>query len=161
MDSKMSVLLVACIAVLFLIFGLRSNSNRGKVQEPDVWPFYKRKLMTVPEQKLYWRLVRLFPEMIILAQVSASQVIRVRQGNNVPYWFNRICRTSYDFVICDKSSFPLVVIELDDASHLSAKRQADDLRKNKALAGAELKLIRLPLNRLPNNDAELVDLIMR
>lgn len=156
--------ILACIIILFLVFLLikpqSPKSSKKLLQEPAVWPFEARQLMSVPERRLYWQLIRTFPDMIVLAQVQASRTLNVQKGQNKQYWFNRICRTSYDFVICDqKTSFPIAVIELDDSSHDTSKRRADDERKNKALAGAKLRIIRLRVNQIPN-DNELRQMIL-
>ncbi|MDF7675905.1 DUF2726 domain-containing protein [Neisseriaceae bacterium ESL0693] len=160
MSANMVILCVVALCfILLMVKPKRSRSSKQISPEPAIWPFETCALMSIPERQLYWRLVEIFPDMIVLAQVQASRVLRVQQGQNVQYWFNRICRTSYDFVICDQDSFPIAVIELDDSSHDTAKRRADDARKNKALAGAGLKIIRLRVNRLPD-DHELRRLIL-
>ena len=152
-----AILLAIILAILMAVFIFASSNNSEnedtKRSEPEIWPFYKTRLMTVPEQKLYWKLKRALPHLIVLAQVQASRTIRVKNGHSFKYWFNRINRTSYDFVICNKNSFPLAVIELDDSSHDNEKRQADDNRKNKALEGAKLKLFRWRMNEIPDENA--------
>jgi hypothetical protein len=46
----------------------------------------------------------------------------------------------------------IAVIELDDRSHERPKRKAADARKNKALADAGIRLVRIPAGRLPTED---------
>jgi hypothetical protein len=51
------------------------------------------------------------------------------------------------------------VIELDDRSHERADRQAADTRKNKVLADAGVRLVRIPAGALPSEQAlrEMID----
>lgn len=150
--NTLILIIVITIVVFLLLMPKKNNSSLKNKKEPEIWPFEKKLLMSIPEQKLYWRLVNLFPDKIVLAQVQASRVLKIRKGNDVQYWFNRICRTSYDFVICEKNSFPIAVIELDDSSHETVKRQNDDKRKDKALDSAKLKIIRLPIKQIINDN---------
>jgi very-short-patch-repair endonuclease len=57
---------------------------------------------------------------------------------------------SADFVICKKDASVLAVIELDDATHDRADRQAADAKKSKALADAKIQLIRWQAKSLPS-----------
>lgn len=126
----------------------------------DIWPFYPTYAMSQVEQTVYWRLVESLPDYIVLAQVQASRVLKLRRGQNAQYWFNRINRMSYDFVVCQKNSYPLAVVELDDSSHRLPERQEADRRKDKALSDAGLTLIRWQVNAVPGQ-AEIQELFSR
>ncbi|MFZ2629366.1 MAG: DUF2726 domain-containing protein [Rugosibacter sp.] len=44
-------------------------------------------------------------------------MLGIKKGNNYQAWLNRINRMSADFVVCNKDSSIVAVIELDDATH--------------------------------------------
>ncbi len=109
------LVLAFAIAIIFILALAKSKS-----QEADgdaLWPFYAKKPLTQTEQILYFRLVQALPEHIVLAQVQLSQLLGVKKGENFQAWNNRINRMSADFVVCNKDSSIVAVIELDDATH--------------------------------------------
>ena len=57
---------------------------------------------------------------------------------------------SADFVVCKKDSSIVAVIELDDATHQKKDRQAADAKKDKALASAEIRVIRWQAKAIPD-----------
>lgn len=122
------LLLIVVVAVIALLAILKAKSHGGLTDE--VWPFYARKPLSQPEQILYFRLIQALPEHIVLAQVQLSRLLGVKKGNNYQAWLNRINRMSADFVVCNKDSSIVAVIELDDASHQKADRQAADAKKD-------------------------------
>lgn len=135
----------------------RSSSADGKSRsEPlnyeETWPFYPAYAMSIAEQEVYWKLIQALPDYIVLAQVQASRILKVKHSRNPMYWINRVNRMSYDYVICHKNSYPLAVIELDDATHEEPDRAEADRRKNKALFDAGLKLIRWHKHEVPEQE---------
>ncbi|MFA5170444.1 MAG: DUF2726 domain-containing protein [Sulfuriferula sp.] len=145
------VLLVIIVVLVVVVFAAKkAKSNQG---EPGEWPFYQCKPLSAPEQVLYFRLVKALPEHIILGQVQLSRILKVKKGNNTQAWLNRINRMSADFVVCNKNSSIVAVIELDDASHNTEKRQQADAKKDKALTAAGIKIHRWNVKNIPNEDA--------
>jgi hypothetical protein len=127
------------------------KSNKCYSSESDIWPYYRRShVMSSPEQVLYFRLVEALPDCIIFSQVQLSRLLGVRKGSDFIFWFNKINRMSVDFVICDKSSQIISIIELDDKTHDLEDRKIADLKKNKAIADAGIKLIRWYVGSLPS-----------
>lgn len=153
------IIIVAGIALLAAstlgIFGKPTRKKRSHIEAEGKWPLYPYYAMTRNEQALYWHLVKALPDYIVLAQVQASRVIRVKKGENQQSYLNRFNRMSYDFLICHKNSYPLAVIELDDGSHQQAKRIESDNRKNKVLADAGIPLLRWEKNTIPNQETIL------
>jgi very-short-patch-repair endonuclease len=94
----------------------------------------------------YHRLI----EYIILAQVQLSRILGVKKGHNHLSWSNRINRMSADFVVCNKDSSIVAVIELDDSTHEKPDRQAADAKKDKAFEAAEIKIIRWQAKSMPD-----------
>lgn len=147
MITLFAITIAAVIAVLLL----RAVAMKlRRVFEHDDWPFYSRKPLSVPEQVLYFRLLKALPEYIILAQVALSRLLGVKKGNNHQAWLNRINRMSADFVVCAKDSRILAVIELDDTSHERNYRRAADAKKDRALTSAGIRLIRWNVKSLPD-----------
>ena len=81
----------------------------------------------------------------VLAKVRLADIVTVARGDE--HWqsqFNRISSKHADFVLCALESFePLLVIELDDASHDRTDAQQRDMVKSKALEAARVPLLRL------------------
>lgn len=142
---KSIILLIVIITIILLII----KQIKNKDQKDQIWPFYAKKLLSQPEQILYFRLIKALPEHIILAQVQLSQILGVKKGNNYQAWLNRISRMSADFVICNKDSNIVAVIELDDATHQRKDRQAADTKKDKALTSANIQIIRWQAKSIP------------
>jgi hypothetical protein len=88
--------ILVAVAIAIAAFLLRVRRSKGDTD----WPFYAKKLLTQPEQVLYFRLVSALPEHIVLAQVQLSRFLGVKKGANVQSWLNRINRMSADYVIC-------------------------------------------------------------
>ncbi|MGH8460596.1 MAG: DUF2726 domain-containing protein [Stenotrophobium sp.] len=144
------VLVVIVIAVALLVMA-KAKKGAGSGNAP--WPFYAKKPLSNPEQVLYFRLCQALPEHIVLAQVALSRILGVKKGNNFGEWFNRINRMSADFVLCSKDSTIVAVIELDDASHEKADRQAADAKKDKALSSAGIRIVRWQAKSIPDEAA--------
>lgn len=142
------LLLAIVIAIFVLMAYLKAKGQRGRGDEG--WPVYARKPMSRPEQVLYFRLVEALPEHIVLAQVQLSRIVGVRKCKNRQAWFNRINRMSVDFVVCNKDSSIVAVIELDDATHQRESRQRADAKKEKALASADIRLVRWQVQAMPD-----------
>ena len=145
MNPIFLILLVAIVA--FLAF---PNSKSQKNSDAEIWPFYAKKPLSLPKQVLYFRLIQALPNHIILAQVQLSQLLGVKKGYNYQSWLNRINRMSADFVVCNKDASIVAIIELDDATHHRADRQAADAKKDKAFDAAEIRVIRWQAKSIPD-----------
>ncbi len=142
------LLIVLVFVIIAIIVALKAKSQAGSGSE--IWPFYAKKPLSPPEQILYFRLIEALPEYIILAQVQLSRLLGVKKGHNSLSYLNRINRMSADFVVCNKDSSIVAVIELDDSTHEKADRQAADAKKDKALEAAEIKIIRWQAKSMPD-----------
>jgi very-short-patch-repair endonuclease len=140
--------LVIVVAVVVVLAFLKAKAQSGVGDA--VWPFYAKKPLSQAEQILYFRLIQALPEHIILAQVQLSRLLGVKNGNNYQAWLNRINRMSADFVVCNKDSSIVAVIELDDATHQREDRQAADAKKDKALASAGVRIVRWQTKSIPD-----------
>lgn len=118
--------------------------SSGASVEQD-WPVYARRVLTPNEQTCFHRLRAAFPDHVVLAQVSLSQLLGVKkgQGKNYQSVLNRFRQLTADFVVCNKDFSVAAVFELDDNSHDNPARQSSDARKAEALAAAGVPLHRL------------------
>ena len=142
------VVVLVIIAAIFIV-----KTKKGAGADDSPWPFYAKKPLSSAEQVLYFRLCKALPEHIVLAQVGLSRILGVKKGNNFGEWFNRINRMSADFVLCSKDLTIVAVIELDDASHEKADRQAADAKKDKALGSAGIRIVRWHVKSIPDEAA--------
>lgn len=146
--NTITLLLVVVIAVVVILVVIKVKSQGSSADK--IWPFYAKKPLSQPEQILYFRLAQALPEHIVLAQVQLSRLLGVKKDNNYQAWFNRINRMSADFVVCNKDSSIVAVIELDDATHQRKSRQTADAKKDKALASANVRVVRWQAKSIPD-----------
>lgn len=142
------VLVVVVVAVLAVVIG-----GKARASGEGPWPYYAKRPLSAPEQVLYFRLRNALPDHIVLAQVALSRILGVKKGHNFNAWFNRIARMSADFVVCTRDAAVVAVIELDDASHDRATRQAADTKKERALDAAGLRILRWQAKAIPDEAA--------
>jgi hypothetical protein len=127
------------------------NRSAGNPLPDEPWPVSARNLLSKREQSLYQSLADLYPEHKILVQVALSQLIDVdRDHPDSESIRARYKQLVADFVLCRSDLSVVAVIELDDRSHEAPKRRDADARKNKVLANAGIRLVRIPAGRLPS-----------
>jgi hypothetical protein len=154
-----TILLVLALAAAFVVamkLGLLKK-GRGR-QGADHWPVFPKKVLTPVEQQLYQRLIRAFPDHVVLAQVAFSQLVGVKKGENFTGIWNRYNRLTADFVLCHKDFRIAAILELDDRSHDNPSRMDADRRKDAICDAAGIALYRLNVNPLPN-ETELRSLL--
>lgn len=139
------------LLVLVIAFVLRTLQRRQRGDER--WPFASKVPLSRVEQVLYFRLVQALPEHIVLAQVQLSRFLRVQKTSDHRSWLNRIIQKSADFLICEKDFSIVAAIELDDSTHERPQGIKRDETKNRALAAANVALIRWRASALPDDDA--------
>ena len=149
------LLLAAAAFIVAAKFGLLKKGRGGRTER---WPVFPKKVLTPVEQQLYQRLIRAYPDRVVLAQVSFSQIIGVKKGHDFRAIWNRYNRLTADFVLCNKDFSIAAVIELDDRSHDHPSRQDADRRKAAICDAAGIPLHRLNVNPFPN-ETELRGLV--
>ena len=102
------------------------------------------------------------PTHVIMAKVRIADLLKpVAKGPSFLSAFNKISAKHADFVLCDaQSMMPLLVIELDDASHARESRLARDEFVDRAYADAQLPILHIKV-RASYSPAELRDQISR
>jgi hypothetical protein len=153
-------------AIGFFIEIISSNKKSNKIlksyeknsqscineEEYELWPYYKKRPLSFPEQNLYFKLVRALPNNVILAQVQLSRIIGVKSNAGFNEWNNKINRMSLDYVVCKKDFSIVAAIELDDSSHEREDRIIADRKKNKALNDAGITLYRWSIKNIPSEE---------
>lgn len=109
--------------------------------------FYSKKdaMMTSAETAFYKRLVGITAgKYVVFPQIHLSALMKNETKGK--YWkaaFQRINRTSVDYVLADPESLKVVyAVELDDWSHDSAKRKARDNGVAQMLKAVGIPLVR-------------------
>ena len=129
----MQLLLV--VAVIALVVGLAWRARRGtartarpvdRIDTVIGWPPQATMVMSRQERIAFDTLRRAAPECIVLAQVSLSRFIEVPKRNSYADWLRRIGYQSVDFIICNRATEVLAVVELQaqQPSELALKRLA-------------------------------------
>jgi very-short-patch-repair endonuclease len=125
----------------------------GESLPEDPWPVTAKKLLSERERSLYQSLLNLYPDHKLFIQVALSQLIEVDRNHPERQSIRaRYKQLVADFVLCRSDLSVVAVIELDDRSHAAPIRQAADARKNKVLANAGIRLVRIPAGRIPSAD---------
>ncbi|MFT6338942.1 MAG: ssDNA-binding Zn-finger/Zn-ribbon topoisomerase 1 [Alcanivorax sp.] len=141
MSTVLLVIIVVAVAVLLL----RKPSSSGSGQFS-----YRRKpyLLSKAERSFYGVLCQAVGDnALIFCKVRVADVLAPQKGLNRPSWqqaFNKISAKHFDFLLCDSQDCAVkLAIELDDASHGSAKRQKRDAFLEQACESAGLPLLRI------------------
>jgi hypothetical protein len=162
--SFLNVVLMFVVVLLayIILIGLTKGATSAKqdIDSMAVWPYVPRELMTAPERELFVRLRQALPEYLIFSQVQLCRMIEVDPNEDKQAWFNRINRMSVDFVVCAPDGAKiLAAIELDDSSHERADRLKADVKKDKALKSAGIRMIRWPVRGMPTSQQIRADFI--
>ena len=106
--SSFTFLIIGIIASLVLIILCAQQYLKTKKK------FYPKRIITAYECRMYVRLKEAFPQYHVLAQVAFSALIT---SHNLKIR-NQFSRKVTDFVLLNESLQVLVIIELDDPTHL-------------------------------------------
>lgn len=139
------LVLVVVALVVMTVLKLRGAGSGERVRG---FPYARRSGLFTEAEARFWRVLRdAVPEMAVFGKVRLEDVIVVRSGlskSDRATARNRIKSRHLDFVLVDpKSARVLVVVELDDASHNSARARAADAFKDRALEAAGVPLVRV------------------
>ena len=130
-----------CLAALFGIFGGNSNSESSTSSE---YPYRVRDAFLSPaERSFYGVLCQVVSDRaVILCKVGLWDIFYVARPNEHRGAKSHIDRKHVDFLLCDTESMqPIVGIELNDASHQRADRQARDAEVKAIFDTAKLPLV--------------------
>lgn len=148
--SPVALLLVLLALAALIALARKGVFTTGRSVGSHHWPAFPKQVLSPVEQQLYQRLIRAFPEHVVLSKVAFSQLFGVRKGENFTAIWNRYNRLVADFVLCTKDFRTVAVLELDDRSHDNPARQDADRRKAAICEAAGISLHRLNVNPLPD-----------
>ncbi len=155
------VIVIAVSVIALLVFA--TAKGRGSSQPGDsplpLEVRQKRYFFSQAERVFFTALLKATKDLpiTVLSKVKLNDLLEAtgdnKQANN-----NRINRMHVDFVLLSQPDFqPLVVIELDGASHGSQTQQTRDAKKDAALKAAGLPLLRFPNGVQPAQFAPLLE----
>lgn len=119
------------------------------------WPYRRREYLLSRAEFSFFRVLQGVAgemsggEWVVCPKVNLNDLLLLEKGTeNRMSWLNKINRKHADFVLCDVQTMrPVMVVELDDASHGSAKARERDAAKDRALAAAGLPIVRVRAQR--------------
>lgn len=138
-DISSIALMVAIATTLILLWSIfkpkkRIGFENSKKLYSDI---QRKKILTVNEKPVYYDLLKACPShLIVLCQVSFNSMITTR---NIARR-NEFNRASCDYCLCDKDFNPVLIIELDDRSHIYNKER--DFKRDTLLNSAGIPVVR-------------------
>ncbi len=128
--SQIIFFIIGCFATIILVMMVYPDLFRSKQK------FYAKHVITPFERKMFIRLKEAFPRYHILAQVSFSSLI-TSDHYKIRAKFNRKVT---DFVLLNEQLDVVVIIELDDPSHLG--KEQEDAQRDAMLNEAGYMVLR-------------------
>ncbi|MDD5300362.1 MAG: DUF2726 domain-containing protein [Gallionella sp.] len=119
--------------------------------EENKRPQYKDKsqLLNKCEQQLFSKLREAAPKLVILSQVSMSQLFDITGAKGF-LQVGEIGRKSVDFLICREDTSIMLAIELNGPMHDKASQKIGDKKKKDALEEAGIPLIIIKPDAIPD-----------
>jgi len=143
MDSK--IIIFGILIVTIAVIGIILYVVKRFLPSPPL-PYYKKNIMSEAEKRFFRFLEQTYGDKYyIFCQVNLHSMLGVnKQGKEFWRYANKINQKSVDFVLVNKETCEvLLVIELDDSSHLLPQRVERDLFLDKALKTAGIPLLRV------------------
>ncbi len=149
MDFPIWIVFVVVVLIV-LVVALNGAAQHGSVAYTLV-----PKLLSPAERSFFGVLNQAVGESaLIFAKVRVADILKPQKGMNRNDWqraFNRISSKHFDFVLCNKDDLSILcVVELNDSSHNSKKRQVRDNFLREACKSASLSLVEIPAKRAYN-----------
>jgi len=160
--SNVLCLLAIGLVAVMVLRALRRARLRSGVAAAQSTPSLKQRraandytvvssLLTAAEQTYYAALRAALPaEYTIMVQVALNRLVVVQRLPKTHHWrdprWSRIAQKSLDYVVVRTADMvPVLVIELDDASHTQQMRIARDALVDDVLRDAGLPMIHQPV----------------
>lgn len=123
-SSQSTFFIIGCMATVVLLTLIFKQHARPKQK------FFPKRVITAFEAKMFTRLKQSFPEYDVLAQVAFSALI-THTDIKIRAKFNRKVT---DFVLLDRRTNVIAIIELDDPSHIG--KEKEDAERDEMLFAA-------------------------
>lgn len=129
---------IAALAVGCIL--LQLFSGKGK--------FRQKEFMTPNEREFYGRLIAALPEHFVFPQVAMSAIIEplAHSKSDKQTDRNKISQKIIDYVVCDSTCKVILVIELDDRTHIPEK----DKLRDAMLRTAKVETLRFDSRKKPS-----------
>ncbi len=139
---------VAVIIAIAVIILLNSSQQRG-LESVD-YPYQAIATLFTPAERSFYGVLKqaIANNAEVFGKVRVADVVTPKQGLSRSQWqtaFNKISAKHFDFLLCHRDDLAILcVIELNDRSHQSKKRQQRDEFLQQVCAAANLPLIQVP-----------------
>lgn len=138
----LAIFILSCIELIYRIVRRRRARESPEVPPPEKEkPVYaiKKNYLSRTERAFMEQLKKIKPERYaVIPQVALVTVIDKLTMNS---YRNELFRV-IDFMFADKETYePLLLVELNDSSHLKAERAERDKKVNEIVAGAGMPLV--------------------
>jgi hypothetical protein len=129
------------------------RSKRELPIQTRVYSYRPKRVLSLPEQTLFYRLIEALPSHVVIAQVQMCGFLAVTErGVQWRLARNGISQKSVDFLICNKDFSVFAAVELQDGTHDRPDRRKSDEFKRSALAAAGLRLVEFHVSDMPSVD---------
>jgi len=148
-----SLILLALVVVVAAVVVplIQKQIGGGKPAAAANLPYRKKDyLLTAAERSFYEVLGSVLDgQLLVFTKVRLADLVYMPKGTaNRQAHFNRIQSKHVDFVLCTRDKLsPVLVIELDDASHEEEARRDRDTFVDAALTAAGLPILHIPAQR--------------
>lgn len=142
---------IAVAALALFISGLLSFFNKKRRLADEVRDRYNAvPLLTPIEASFYPTLESIASrhDYLLFIKVRLADIARTARAddyNTYMKYFGKVKSKHVDFVLCDRSFLPLVVVELDDKSHENKRNYENDLLKDAVLESIGISVVRVPV----------------
>ncbi len=140
--------LIAVLLIVFIFLGVFKKPQLPAIQEYERVAY----LLSPAEHDFFQVLLQsVGPDQYVFAKVRIGDLVRVNGlvTESKDWWkkFGPIAKKHVDFVVATRSPVqPLIVLELDDSSHYTAKAKTRDSLVDRVMHAAGLPLLHIPYN---------------
>ena len=135
----------------------KSKSISG-LSRHDLAAITLKPLLTTTELKFSRLLDEASPTLRVMYQVALHQTIKIRDYPGSMETWNRLNRLTFDFVLIDRDSNVVAVIELDDKSHVGPISVKRDQKKDELMKFLGKPLLRFQASAMPSVDALRIEI---
>ncbi|GAB7549198.1 DUF2726 domain-containing protein [Cupriavidus sp. 8B] len=136
-------------AIAIVLLSILKSAAAGGNSSKDFRFVRRSPFLRHDEVQLYERLTAVLDDAHVFPQVAMSAFVQHRGKSQAAR--NLFAQKYVDYLVCERKTMrPLYVVELDGASHGSAKAQKRDKQKNDVLASAGI-----PIMRYTSKDVDL------
>ncbi|MGC4073956.1 MAG: DUF2726 domain-containing protein [Nibricoccus sp.] len=153
MDTKLLIVVIAFVFILLAFAILRKllGAKGPSSEQRDIYELADS-LFTPAERSFFGVLENLnYEGLTIACKVRLADIFKIKRGfgrSERQRALNRVSAKHVDFLLIRKTDGrPMLGIELDDASHQRADRQARDVFVEEVFAASRLPLVRVPAQR--------------